>query len=168
MKLFNSLLMATVLLCGTIYISVTACSKSKCGGTTCQNSAPCSANVCVCPTGYSGVSCEKAWSDKVLGTYSCTRSGCVPGIIDIGTWQSSVTKSGSNGGYTIEISNFDKSGSAILATVDSVGAIHITPVSSTHGISASGTYSDGKITLHYTTFSSGILSYSCDMNMTKI
>lgn len=167
MKKYTWALVACALLAGVVFFAFTGCSKNKCGGNTCQNGAPCTGNVCVCPAGYWGASCEFGWTDKAVGTYSCTRSGCAPGLPDIGTWQSVVAKSGTNGGYTLQVSNFDKSGYSVSATIDSAGNILIAPGSSTYGISASGNYNNGKITLVYTTHSSGTKLYSCTMNMTK-
>jgi hypothetical protein len=89
-------------------------------------------------------------------------------MADAGTWQSTVTKSATNGGYTIEISNFDRSGLRISATIDSFDNIRITPAGSGSGTSATGSYANGTITLHYSTFSAGTMSYTCNMNMVKL
>ncbi len=167
MKNLTRILVASFLVSGVALFALIGCSKNKCGGNTCQNGAPCTGDVCVCPTGYWGASCEFGWSDKAVGTYNCTRSGCVPGLPDIGTWQTVVAKSGTNSGYTLQMSNFDKSGYSVSATIDSIGNIQIAPGSSTYGISATGNYVDGKITLVYSTHSSGTKLYSCTMNMTK-
>ncbi len=168
MNIFSRILIVAALLSGTVYSALTGCTKSKCGGVTCQNSATCSNNVCVCPTGYSGQSCDKGWSDKFVGTYNCVRSGCVPGIADVGTWQSAITKSATNGGYTIEISNFDRTGMRVAATIDSFGNVRISPATAGSGTGATGKYDNGVITLHYSTYNAGTISYSCNMTLTKL
>ena len=86
-------------------------------------------------------------------------------------WVSSVTKSSVNGGYMINISNFDNSNTTISGKIDSaiggVNKIIVSPAAGSNGINASGTYSNGVITLHFTTSSVGGPGYTCDMTMKK-
>lgn len=87
-------------------------------------------------------------------------------------WVSSVVKSSVNGGYTIDITNFDNSNSTIEGVIDSaiggVNKIVIKPGAGSYGINATGTYQNGVITLHFTTASAlGGAGYTCDMTMTK-
>jgi hypothetical protein len=89
------------------------------------------------------------------------------------TWQSAIIKSATNGGYTLNISNFDKSGVTVAAVIDSAlggqSKIQISPATGTTGIQASGYYKDGVITLNFTTSSTGgVGGYSCKMVMTKL
>ncbi len=158
-----SLITAGVFFC-MIYSS---CNKNKCGGTTCQNSGTCTGNVCVCPQGYSGISCQTGWSDAFVGTYLCKRSSCNPGIMDTSAWQSVITKATTNGGFTINISNFNHSNVTEAAYIDSFSNLTISPAAGGTGIHASGNYSSGKITLTFTTYSSGGSSYTCNMTMVK-
>ena len=146
------------------YISCT----NKCGSTTCQNGGTCSNNTCVCPTGYSGNSCQTAWSNEFIGTYNCSRSNCSPAVSGSNAWQSAVTKSATNGGYTINISNFDNSNTTQVATVDSAGNLKITPVAGAYGVSATGAFAPGKININFTTYVTGGVLYHCDMTMVKM
>ena len=169
LKAYNRIWIAVLLMIGPLCaVLYTSCSKSKCGGTTCQNGATCTTNVCVCPIGYSGTSCEKGWTDGAVGTYNCTRANCVPGVANAGVWQSAVTKAATNSGYTINIANFDHSNVTVAGVMDSLGNIRISPAGGTYGISATGNYINNTITLQFSTYSSGALIYSCTMNMTKI
>ncbi len=153
----------------------TSC-KNKCGSTTCQNNGTCSSNVCVCPIGYSGNSCQTGWSTACIGTYNCTRGTCSPAVTGAKTWQSAVTADATNGGYTIDISNFNNSNTTVVATIDSTNAdlsqdILISPAAGTYGIHATGTYKVingvGTITLNFTTAIAGGTTYICDMGMVK-
>jgi hypothetical protein len=144
----------------------TACSN-KCGSLTCQNGGSCSGNKCVCPTGYYGNSCETGWSNACIGTYNCSRSGCSPAVTGAQAWVSKVSKASANGGYTVYISNFDNVSGTIVATIDSTQNITIVPASGAVGINAKGTYADGKIKLHFTSYTTGGGGFSCDMLMVK-
>ena len=166
-----SVLLIALVLCSLIY---TSC-KNKCGSTTCQNSGTCTDNVCVCPQGYSGNACQTGWSDAAVGTFTCTRSHCSPAVTGVSTWQSSITKDATNGGYTLDISNFNNSNTTVVATIDSaktatqiikIGAVNGTgtDASGTLTISNSGT----TINLTYTTYSGGIAGSTCDMTMVKL
>lgn len=149
-------------------IIISSC-KNKCGSTTCQNGGTCTNNKCVCPTGYSGNSCATAWDDLVTGTYSCTRSHCVPTVIAGGSWTSVITKSATNGGFTVNISSFNGSSTTIEATVDSLRNIFIT-ASGGSGVSGNGRYDSTSktIQLQFTTASTGgATGYTCDMTMVK-
>ncbi len=140
---------------------------NKCGSTTCQNGGTCTNNKCVCPTGYSGNSCQTAWSDEFIGTYKCYRSACSPAVSGANSWQSAITKASTNSGYTIYISNFDNSNSTQTATVDSAGDLRIAPASGTHGVSATGSWASTGITLDFTTYVTGGTSYHCSMTFVK-
>ena len=163
-------ILITALLTTGIFSSVlyTSCNKNKCGSTTCQNGGTCSGSVCVCPIGYSGISCQKGWSDIFIGTYKCKRNNCSPHVAGDSTWISSVTKSSTNGGYTINISNFDNSNITIAATVDSNEHIVISTTPPSYGVNANGIYSSGNINMSFTTSSvGGVGGYTCNMVMTK-
>ena len=163
-RLFLSVALFAVVSCTLLSVGC----KSKCGTTTCQNAGTCANNVCVCPTGFSGNACQSGWSDASIGTYDCTRSNCSPTIAGATTWKSAVTKAATGSGYTIDISNFDNSNTTIVGTIDSLQNISISPATGTYGINASGRYANGKITLHFTTSSSGgVGGYTCDMTMVK-
>ena len=144
----------------------TSC-KNKCGSTTCQNGGTCESNVCVCPIGYSGNACQTGWTDAVVGTYECKRSLCNPKSTDTLSWQSAITKDATNSGYTIDISNFDRSNVTQYGTMDSLGNISIVP-SVGYGVNATGTYLNGVVSLQFTTYNLGTLIYKCEMTMTKL
>lgn len=147
-------------------LSVSSC-KNKCGSTTCQNGGTCSDNKCVCPTGYTGSSCETASNAPTIGTYNCTRSDCVPATTGgVTTWKSSVTAVAGNG-YQVSISNFDNGNITVTGTVDSANNISIIPATGTYGISATGKYVNGTITLEYTTSAIAGGGYHCKMTMIK-
>lgn len=83
----------------------------------------------------------------------------------VNSWMSSITKDATNGGFTVDISNFDNTNNTVQATVDS--AHHIT-IATTAGVNASGQYNNGTITLHYTTAAAGgIGGVTCDMTLIK-
>ncbi len=173
MRAHRHILVTTLItLCAFGSVLYTSC-KSKCGSTTCQNGGICKDNKCVCVlgSGYSGSSCQNGWSDPVIGTYKCTRSNCYPAVTGVNAWTSAITKSSVNSGFTINISNFDNSNSIVTGTIDSaiggVNKILISPPAGTYGINASGTYSNGVMTLHFTTASSVGPGYTCDMTLTK-
>ncbi len=103
------------------------------------------------------------------------RSACTPAVAGINSWQSSVTKDATNGGYTIDISNFNNSNTTVVATVDTAAAngsqaIRISGTGGT-GTDASGslTITNGvtTIALHFTTYTGGIAGSSCEMTMRK-
>ena len=87
-------------------------------------------------------------------------------------WQSAITKNATNGGYSIYISNFDKSNITVIATIDSAingkNKITVSPATGTTGIQASGYYSNGVISLNFTSATGGVGGYTCDMVMTKL
>jgi hypothetical protein len=151
---------------GSIFIS--GC-KNKCGSTTCQNGGTCSDNVCICPTGYSGNACQTGWSTQFLGTYNCSNENCNPAVRTTSTWQSAITVDATNGGYTVDISDFDYSNLTVAATVDSAGHITIATAAGGYGIDGSGTYNSVSqvIDLTYTTYSAGA-PFNCHMILTKI
>jgi hypothetical protein len=155
--------MCAALFSAVLYSSCT----NKCGSTTCQNGGTCTNNKCVCPTGYSGNSCQTAWSDEFIGTYNCSRSTCSPSVAGVNSWQSAITKSSTNGGYTIAISNFDNSNTTQTATVDSVGGLRIAPVAGSYGVSATGNWASSAITIYFTTYVSGGTGYHCTMTLVK-
>ena len=165
---------ALVIVLAVSAIMYSSC-KNKCGSTTCQNGGTCDNNVCVCPIGYSGNACQTGWADASIGTYTCVRSACTPAVTGINTWQSSITKDATNGGYTVDISNFNNSNTTVVATVDTAAAngsqqITISGAGGT-GTDASGslTITNGvtQISLHFTTYSGGIAGSSCEMIMRK-
>lgn len=165
MKSIISVLVTVLLTTGSI-IAVSSC-KNKCGSTTCQNGGTCNENMCVCPTGYTGNSCETAADAVTIGTYDCTKADCVPANPGIPSpWKSSVTAVAGNG-YQVNISNFDNANITVQAVVDSANNISITPVAGTFGIAGSGKYVNGVITLEYTTSSAVGSGYRCNMRMVK-
>lgn len=139
----------------------TSC-KNKCGSITCQNGGTCSNNVCVCPTGYYGNSCQNGWSTASVGTYNCSRSGCVPAITGAQTWVSTISKSTTNSGYTIYISNFNNANTTVSATIDSAQNIIVAPASGAYGFNAKGSYNNGKINLQFASYTAGGGGYTCD------
>ena len=160
----------TTLLTVAVFSSVlyTSCNKNKCGNTTCANGGTCSSSLCVCPTGYSGNSCQTGWSDPFIGTYKCSRNNCSPAVTGDTAWISAITKASTNSGYTINISNFDNSNITIVATVDSNQHIAISTAPPSYGVNANGTYLNGKINLNFTTSSiGGVGGYTCKMVLTK-
>ena len=169
----GSVLVVAIACCSLLY---TSC-KNKCGSTTCQNGGTCSNNVCVCPTGYSGSACEHGWADAAIGTYTCSHT-CSPAVAGANSWQSAITKYSTNGGFTVEISNFNNSNNYVVATVDSATSgttQHITVVGS--GAGGTGTNASGtltivnsvtSITFHSTTYTGGIAGSSCDIVMKKL
>lgn len=154
---------------GTFSLVVyTSCNKDKCGSTTCNNGGTCDGSTCVCPIGYSGSSCSTGWSDACIGTYDCMRANCSPAVTGLNSWKSAVTKDATNGGYTIDISDFDNSNTTIVATIDSAQNIIVSPAVGSYGVSAKGTYVNGRINLKFTTSSvGGVGGYTCNMVMTK-
>jgi hypothetical protein len=100
------------------------------------------------------------------------RSTCKPAVEGDSTWQSAITKDANNGGYTIDISQFDNSNITVVATVDSaidsVSNITIAPSTGTAGVNATGTYYNNVITLTFTSSASGVGGFSCKMVMTKL
>jgi hypothetical protein len=92
----------------------------------------------------------------------------VPHATGDSTWQSAITKNASNGGYTINISNFDNNNITVTATIDSLQKIKISPASGAYGVNASGNYSNGTVTLQFTTSYPSGVGYSCHMTMTKL
>ena len=157
-----------VLLCAISLTTLFSC-KDKCGGTTCQNGGTCSANKCVCSVGYSGNACQTAWTDQFVATYNCYRGSCNPSTTGGGTtWQSAVTKSGTDGGETINISNFASSNITVSAIVDTFGKMRI-GTAGTLGISGDGALANDTIKVNYTlTTSTGAGNYSCNFIMVRI
>ncbi len=172
MKRLNQVIITAVLTIGIFsLVFVTSC-KNKCGSTSCQNGGTCVSNTCVCPTGYSGNACQTGWSDVSIGTYVCTRSNCHPAVSGTGSWQSAVTKSATDGGFTINIANFNNSNTTIVATIDSningISKITISPAVGSYGVDATGTYSNGVISLVFTSAGAGgLIGYNCNMTMKK-
>lgn len=174
MKSFRYILLIVLFGVGSCSLALFTSCKNKCGTTTCQNGSTCSGNKCICPTGYSGNACQSGWSDVAIGTYHCSRSNCKPGVIGTNTWQSSITKSSTNGGFTIYISNFDNSNISVSAIIDSniagLSPITISPAAGSFGVSATGNYNSNTkiVNLHFTSGGTGGVSgYTCDMTMTK-
>jgi len=178
LKSFRQILIAATLTLGAFTAVLYTSCKNKCGGTTCQNSGTCSDNVCICPEGYSGNACQTGWSTACIGTYNCTRENCTPAVTGVKTWQSAITADATNGGYTIDISNFNNSNTTVIATIDSaetpssaVQQITVSTAAGTYGVNATGTYNVingvGIINLSYTTLLSGGTTYDCNMVMTK-
>jgi hypothetical protein len=154
----------------TLYVS--GC-KNKCGSIVCQNGASCISNLCSCPTGYWGNACQNSWSGEYIGTYDCVRGHCSPLVTNNDTaWVSAITVASSNGGYTVNISDFGGSTATVTATVDSVNNIRVTSAVDSAGVDATGVYSTatGKsvITMTYTTTNgAGVAGTTCKMVMTK-
>jgi hypothetical protein len=163
-----------ILICIATGIYTSAC-KNKCGTTTCQNGGTCVTGKCSCPTGYSGNSCQTAWDGSMIGTYTCSRGSCNELVTGNGNWNSAVTAASTNGGYTINISNFNGSAATVAtASVDSFNNIRLIPTGNatgSSGISGTGTYysSTNSIKLHFVTVDSGsgTTGLSCDINMVK-
>lgn len=176
MKFFRQIALTALVTMGIFSTVVYTGCKDKCGSTTCQNSGTCVDNVCSCPSGYSGASCENTWTTEFLGTYTCSNEQCSSSVSG-GTWESTVTVSSDNSGYTVTISNFAGSGVSVDATVDSASNLYITAVPGVSGISAKGNYSvnaanapNGEIFMHYTVTSGssvGSTGYECNMTMVK-
>ena len=145
--------------------------KNKCGTTTCQNGGSCESNICICPRGYSGSSCQNSWSSAVVGTYTCTNANCNPATASRASWQSVVTADATNGGYTVDITNFDGNNTTVVANVDSPRhGLNVLTISNSIGINANGSYDSAtqKISLHYGVYTTGVSSYTCDMIMSRI
>ena len=166
-------LFIALITCALVY---TSC-KNKCGSTTCQNGGTCDNNACICPVGYSGNSCQTGWADASIGTYTCVRSACSPAVSGINTWQSSITKDATNGGYTVDISNFNNSNTTVVATVDTAAAngSQLITISGATG-TGSGTNARGSLTilngvktssLQFVTYGGGITGSTCEMTMRK-
>ena len=147
--------------------------KNKCGTTTCQNGGTCTDNKCVCPIGYSGNSCQTAWTDKFVGTYNCSRGTCTPATTGATTWVSAITKNSTDGGESILISDFASSNTTVTATVDTNGKMIFAPAAGSYGISGDGTLTVSSagitsINVHYTlSTASGAGAYTCDLTMVK-
>jgi hypothetical protein len=125
-------------------------------------------NVCSCPTGFYGTSCEKGWSDVMVGTYKCSRSNCNPAVLGVNSWTSTIGKDAINGGYRIDISNFDNNNFTVVATIDTNHHITVSTATGASGINATGNFVDGEINLSFTTSSvAGVGGYRCDMKMIK-
>lgn len=163
MKPFRNVLFTTLLVLSAFTAVVyTACSKVKCGGTTCQNGGTCSDNKCLCLTGYSGADCGTSWSSKFIATYNNCSKTCSPSL-GTGPWQSIITANSNSGQDTIVISNFGGLTQSVVAGLDSSGHIYIDPTSSS-GIRGSGEMdSTGKINIRFTL---GTTS-TCSMTMAK-
>ena len=160
---FTAVICVAILSTG-IYSSCT----NKCGSTTCQNGGTCTNNVCVCPKGYSGNSCQTSWSGEFIGTYKCSRSNCSPAVTGVNSWQSAITTASTNGGYTIDISNFDNSNETITATVDSAGKLQIAPIAGSTNVTATGSWASTAITIDYSTYvTGGTAGYHCTMTLVK-
>ena len=80
-----------------------------------------------------------------------------------------MSKSSTDGGETINFTNFNNSNVTITGTIDSAQAISIKAVGG-EGVDASGIYTNANstITMTFTTYSSGALLYKCQMTMVKI
>jgi hypothetical protein len=174
-KIKNIVLPALLTLCVFSSVLYTSC-KDKCGSTSCQNGGTCVDGVCECPQGYSGNGCQTSWSSLFTGTYNCTKT-CSPAINPCASWQSVITVDATDGGYTVDISDFGGCTSisavatvTIDTTTDSAGTINITP-NITSGITAHGNLQVGSssiITMTYSAASGGgITGYQCNMVMTK-
>ena len=170
-KYFRHIIFAVLfVIAGSLAVFTVGC-KSKCGSTTCQNGGDCESNVCVCPIGYSGNACQNSWSSIVIGTYNCSQSNCNRSIVNpASTWQSVITTDATNGGYTIDISNFDNSNTTVVAIIDSnIHGISQVTIDNSAGINATGSYdsTNQKINLIFTSYSGGISNYTCNMAMVK-
>jgi hypothetical protein len=168
LRKFRHILSLTLLVAGIFCIITDSGCKNKCGGTTCQNGGTCSDNVCICPVGYSGNACQTGWTTPIIGTYNCKNENCNPVVVSTSTWQSAITVASTDGGYTVNISDFDGQPINVLATVDSFDSIYISS-GTTGGIDGTGSYNPTSqtINLKFTTSSAG-LSYQCRMLLTKI
>jgi hypothetical protein len=90
----------------------------------------------------------------------------VPAVGGVNAWKSSITAVANNG-YLVNVSNFDNGNITVQASVDSAQNIKIVPVSGTYGVSATGKYVNGTITLEFTTSSAVGGGYRCTMTMIK-
>lgn len=150
MKPFRNVLFTTLLVLSAFSAVVyTACSKVKCGGTTCQNGGTCSENKCICITGYSGADCGTSWSSKFIATYNNCSKVCSPSLGNA-TWQSIVSANGNSGQDSVVISNFAGFTQSVVAGVDSGGHIYIDPTSSSGIIGSGRIDSLGTITIRFT------------------
>ncbi len=174
-KVKHIALSALLTLCVFSSVLYTSC-KDKCGSTSCSNGGTCVDGVCECPTGYYGNGCQNSWSSVFIGTYNCTKT-CNPSISGCtAPWQSSITVDATNGGNTVDISDFGGCTTLIaVATVDtavdSVATINIVP-STVSEVSAHGSlriFPDSTIiTVTYTVASGGGSGgYTCSMRMVK-
>jgi hypothetical protein len=162
-------ILVTAFITAGIFVTVlytTGC-KNKCGTTTCQNGGTCVNNVCTCPTGYFGNSCQTGWSDPAIGTYKCSRSDCSPAVTGANSWTSVVSKDATNGGFTLDITNFDNSNVTVVAKIDTLHYITVVPAGAGYGLDASGRYATDTIKLKFTTYAAGGGGYKCNMTMVK-
>jgi len=164
-KSFIYIFFVILLSAGSIVV-VSSC-KDKCGSTTCQNGGTCDNSVCVCPTGFTGNSCQTASDAITIGTYKCTQANCVPASsVRDTSWQSVITAIANNG-YQVNISNFDDNNISVTANVDTADNVTIVPAVGTYGVSGNGKYNNGIITLEFTTSSAIGGGYKCNMTMVK-
>jgi len=166
LKNYSRLAFLFICLCIGITLITVSCTN-KCGSITCQNGGTCNNNKCVCPTGYSGNACQTGWDDAAIGTYNCKRSNCVPAVSGADTWVSAVTRSSTNSGFTVNITNFNGSNTTVAGVFDSLNRLTIAPTTGSYGVDARGSYSSGVISLVYTVSSSSGPQYTCSMTMTK-
>lgn len=85
--------------------SLTAC-KDECKDVNCANGGTCAEGVCTCPDGYEGELCQAELRDKIVASYSATKS-CQTSITGPNTGQYivNITK-GSAGTNKVLINNF--------------------------------------------------------------
>lgn len=137
--------------------------KKKCGSVTCQNGGTCTNDTCVCPSGYTGTSCETLWSTSYLGSYTCSQT-CAPPITGTASWQSVVATASTNGSYTITITNFGNLNVTVTATIDGSGNI---TVPEGNGVAGSGVFANNVMTIHYTTSTNNVPGSQCTLTMNK-
>jgi hypothetical protein len=92
-------------------------------------------------------------------------------VANTAPWQSIVTVDATNGGYTIDISNFNNNNITIVATIDSsINGLHQIRINNSAGIDAIGSYDSTtqRINLQYSTYSGGSSGPTCNMIMNKI
>ena len=166
----RQLIIPLLLLFITSSLIISTGCKNKCGSTTCSNGGTCNNNICICPTGYSGNSCQTSWAGIAIGTYRCKNSNCNVAVAGPSSWLSVVNADGTNGGYTLDISNFDNNNLTVVATIDhSKNGTSVIHISSSNGVNATGSFDSttSTINLQFAVYSGGTATYRCNMVMVK-
>jgi len=77
-KIFTIFLFSLSIFTFTIFIS---CTPEKCNGVNCLNGGACNNNICICPTGYTGIYCEIYTLIDPCSSVTCLNEGtCDSGI----------------------------------------------------------------------------------------
>lgn len=134
MKTLKNVLFSTMLCIGAFTtVTYVACNSDDCKNVVCANGGTCSGGTCVCPTGYTGSSCQnlayigtwKGTDNCTSGTYTNITIGIAYSSVDstsllvsnIGGFGSSVVIAGnlSSDSRTITFTNQDVGGSRTLS-----------------------------------------------------